>query len=269
MTTYMSRVLVLIAIAAPALGQTTSTRPAFEVATIKVNTSGDLGPKVTMLPGGRFAAGNTTLKDLVTMAYRVKGTLITGGAKWVEAERFDVIAKAPPDAPVPTLLLMVQTLLEERFKLAFHREDKVMSTYVLMIGNGGPKLRPATEGARETCASQAVAVDGVAMIHRDCHHTTMAEFVRQLGLGNFGMPTDRPVVDGTHLAGAYDFAFEYRRPQPADVRAGVADSGGIPAVPDLSPPTIFDALETLGMKIETSKQPVPVMVIDHAESPVE
>jgi uncharacterized protein (TIGR03435 family) len=270
MTTRLTTVAILIACTTtPAFGQPAPTRPAFEVATIKPNTSGELGAGVTMLPGGRFTAKNATLKTLIAMSYRVKSDLITGGPPWLETARFDVIAKAPPNAPVPTLLLMVQTMLEDQFELTFHRQDKVMSAYALVIGKQGSTLRPAADGGRESCSSQAKDVGGVPMIHRVCHHTTMAELARQLSLGNFGMPTDRPVVDATQLVGAYDFEFEYRRPRPAEGQGEGSASGALPAAADLSPPTIFDALLPLGLQLETSKQPVPVIVVDHAERPRE
>jgi uncharacterized protein (TIGR03435 family) len=268
----MTRAIAILLLAAPlalgAFGQSPTNPPAFEVAAVKVNTSGGIAPeKERLLPGGRIELSNATLKEMMVPAYGVKSNLIVGGPKWMDTVRFDIVAKAPPDTPVPTLLLMTRTLLEERFKLTFHREDKVMPAYALVIGKSGPKLRQAADGGRQNCSSRAMNAGGVPMVHRECRSITIAEFARQLGLGGYGID-DLPVVDLTELAGAYDFEFEYSRSRVAGL--GDAGRGGdAPGSPDLAGPTIFDALARLGLKLEASKETVPVIVIDHAEQPVE
>src|SRR5712671_4467140 len=101
--------------------------PAFEVADIKPSASANpLKQKGQLLPGGRLEVPGATLKDLMGMAYGVRENMITGGPKWAENQRFDVLAKAPSEAAMPVLRLMIQTLLAERFKLVIHREDQAM-----------------------------------------------------------------------------------------------------------------------------------------------
>jgi uncharacterized protein (TIGR03435 family) len=157
--------------------------------------------------------------------------------------------------------------LEERFKLTFHHEDRVMQAYALVVGKNGPKLRQSTDGGRQNCSSRGVDLGGVPVVHRECRGVTIAELARQLGLGGYGLE-DRPVVDLTELAGTYDFEFDYSRPQPAG-RGAAGRSGDAPSPADQAGPTIFDAMARLGLKLEASRQTVPVIVIDRAEQPVE
>jgi uncharacterized protein (TIGR03435 family) len=268
----MTRVIAISLLAAllawRAFGQATANPPAFEVAAVKVNTSGGIAAeKERLLPGGRVELSNATLKELIVPAYGVKSNLILGGPKWMDTVRYDIVAKAPPDTPIPTLLVMIRTLLEERFKLTFHHEDRIMPAYALVVGKGGPKLRQAKDGGQQNCGSREVNLGGVPVVHRECRGVTIAELARQLGLGGYGLDA-RPVVDLTELAGAYDFEFEYTRP-PAAGRGDAGRSGDAPAPPDLAGPTIFDAMVRLGLKLEASRQSVPVIVIDRAEQPVE
>jgi uncharacterized protein (TIGR03435 family) len=187
------------------------------------------------------------------VVYGVQGDMITGAPKWLDSDRFDIVAKAPPETPEPTLLLMFQTLLAERFKLAIHRESKVTPVFALVVANGGPKLQVANGSRQHDCA-WLPREDGLR--HRECHKMTIAQLVSQLpGMGGAGI--DRPVLDLTELSGAYDFQFEFRpqRPGSAEDSRAMADSG----------PTIFDAMAQLGLKLESRKQPMPIIVIDHVE----
>lgn len=192
-----------------AFGQAAPHPPAFEVADIKANMSKDPRPgKERLLPGGRIDVPNATLKEMIGAAYAVQPNMITGGPNWLDSERFDIVAKAPPETLLPTLLLMLRTLLEDRFKLTFHREDKVMPAYALIVGKGGPKLHQAAAGGRQNCNSSIVDKGGIRLLHRECHNMTLEELARQLP-GWAGSGIDRPVVDLTELAGSYDFEFDY------------------------------------------------------------
>lgn len=251
-----------------AFGQPAPHPPAFEVADIKVNTSKDPRPgKERLLPGGRIEVPNATLREMIRAAYGVQPNMITGGPNWLDSERFDMVAKAPPETPLPTLLLMLRTLLEERFKLAFHREDKVMPAYALVVGKGGPKLHQTAAGGRQNCNSSLVDKGGIRMLHRECHNMTLEEFARQLpGLGGAGI--DRPVVDMTELTGAYDFEFDYA-PQMSGRGDDNRGGGDGPSAADSAGPSISDAMTQLGLKLEASKRPMSCIVIDRAEKPTE
>ena len=122
-------------------------RPAFEVAEIKPADPATPRPgKGRVLPGGRIEVPGMTVKDLMMMAYGVQENMIAGGPKWVGSQRFDIVAKAPTETPMPTLRLMMQTLLAERFRLAIHREDRAMPAYVLTVGKRAPMFREGSGG---------------------------------------------------------------------------------------------------------------------------
>jgi uncharacterized protein (TIGR03435 family) len=206
------------------------------------------------LPGGRVELAGLTLKNLIMFAYGVQENMIVGVPKWGESEHFDIIAKAAPNTSLATVRLMVQSLLAERFQLALHSEDRVMPAYVLTLGKRGPSLTEGS-GGRQQCAWKTA--EG-GLMRRDCQNLTMAEFAKQLP-GMRELSIDRPVVDQTGLNGDYDFHFDIARVRrPGDAGASdPADSG----------PTIFAALENIGLKLEHRKIPLPTLVIDHVEPP--
>jgi uncharacterized protein (TIGR03435 family) len=248
-----SSILTLIPVLA--FGQSTAGPPTFEAAAIKPNTNAndDIRGKARILAGGRFDVHNVSLKECIMVVYGVQGDMITGAPKWLDSDRFDIVAQAPPDTPEPTLLLMFQTLLAERFRLTIHREYKVTPVFALVVAKGGPKLQIAN-GSRQHDCVWLPRDDGLR--HRECHNMTMAQLVSQLpGMGGAGI--DRPVQDLTGLSDAYDLQFEFRteRPGSAEGVHATAESG----------PTIFDAMAQLGLKLESRKQPMPIIVIDHVE----
>jgi uncharacterized protein (TIGR03435 family) len=254
------------------LAQSAAAPPAFEVADIKPSAANDvrLPGKGKLGPGGRVEIPHTTLKEFMIGAYGVQPDMIVGGPKWLDVDRFDLIAKAPdPNTPVPTLLSMLRTLLEERFKLVTHRENRVMAAYVLTVGKGGSKLRETTSsGSRQNC-STSPARDGSRerpLLRRECHNMTAAELARELGLPGFGL--ERQVVDETRLTGAYDFEFDFTRQTAVSSDAG--REGGVSSPADLLPgPTIFEAMAQLGLRLEPTKRPIAVIVIDSATKPGE
>ena len=191
--------------------------------------------------------------------------MIAGAPKWADTDRFDLVAKAAPDTPVATMRLMLQTLLADRFKLAFHNEEKVKSAYVLTVGKRGMKLQAGSGGPQD--CSWSVADSGLR--RRTCHNLTMAEFARQLpGWGGIGI--DLPVIDQTGLKGAYDFQLDVGEAAFGGGEGGRSGDGKMPAAPAPaadSGPTIFNALEQVGLKLENRKIPIAVIVVDRAERP--
>jgi uncharacterized protein (TIGR03435 family) len=120
-------------------------QPAFEVASIKRDISGQPGPQFRLFPG--FTVQRATLKDLVRLAYFVHDFQVSGGPSWINSDRYNIEAKVEGN---PTFnqeyrslqLRRLQTLLQDRFKLALHRETKQLPTYDLMVAKNGPKLPP-------------------------------------------------------------------------------------------------------------------------------
>lgn len=250
----------VIALAILSVFAASAAPPEFEVAVVKAAnpSNGAMPQKERFLPGGQVEIPNGTIRQFMMAAYGVREDLITGGPKWLDSDRFDIVAKTPPDTSIETLRLMLQSLLAERFKLAIHREDKVMPTYELVVAKGGSKLQPSPNPGRQTCA-WSVVENGLR--RRECHNMTMAELAAQLpGWGGIGI--DRPVVDLTELKGAYDFQLEVGLPARRKAEAG---RPGEPVPADDPGPTIFNAMTQIGLKLESRKRAVPVIVIDHVE----
>ena len=123
--------------------------PPFEAASIKPSGPNIEGTTIQGDPNGRLNAQNVTLKDLIRFAYQLRDFQIVGGPKWLDADRFDIVAKPEGRAQPEQLLLMMQLLLADRFQLAFHRESKEAQVYELVIAKNGPKLRtPEADGQR-------------------------------------------------------------------------------------------------------------------------
>lgn len=203
---------------------------------------------------------------MIMAAYGVfQEDMISGLPKWAETDRFDIVAKAPENTPPATLWLMLQSLLADRFQLQIHYEEKMRQAYVLTRGKRPLKLEPST--ARQTC--NWTQVEG-GLMRRQCQGMTMAEFTRSMpGLGGVGI--NRPVVDETGLNGAYDFHFAVgfaNRGKGDGVRAGenpVAASAADSS--EMDGPTIFTALDEIGLKLESRKMPLKTIVIDRVVRP--
>ena len=154
----MSRLVCLVVLALfGTLSQgAAQTKPSFEVATVKPSASGDNRVAIVGQPGGRIVVTNATFKMVMGMAYRVRDFQISGGPNWIGTDRWNIEAKAeegsiprpagPPDPTViPPQLLMMQSLLEDRFQLKMHRETKEMQAYDLVVARGGSKLKPSED----------------------------------------------------------------------------------------------------------------------------
>ena len=154
---------------------------AFEVADIKPSDLGNGAPrgKGRILSGGRIELPGATLKELIIFAYGVQEDLISGGPVWVTRVRYDIVAKAPPNASPEALRPMLQSLLADRFKLNIHREEKIQSAYVLSVGKRPPQYTEG-DGGRQECA-WSILESGLA--RRECHNLSMTELARQLPAG--------------------------------------------------------------------------------------
>jgi uncharacterized protein (TIGR03435 family) len=236
------------------------------------------------------------LPNLVTMAYDIPHYRLTA-ADWMNDAKFDLVAKIPPGTTKEQLRLMEQNLLAERFKLTVHHETKEMQMYELTVGKGGPKLKESVEEpeppAPKADASgpappppgppkftmgadgfPAMTGNGMIMMNgrarRQQTKETMDHFV-QFVSGQLG----RPVTDATGLKGKYDFVLTWASEGMAmPGRAGTAassDAGAGASAPEAEPlPTLMQAVQQLGLKLESKKGPVDILVIDHAEKvPIE
>jgi uncharacterized protein (TIGR03435 family) len=250
---------------------------AFEVASVKPNKSADPGGSFGGRPGGQLIVRNYTLRDIIRNTYGLQSFQIVGGPDWIDSDRFDIVAKAADDAPQARMMLMVQTLLADRFKLAVHTETRDIPIYGLVMarndGRPGPQLRPA---AVDCAALMAAARGGGAPIPRGAPGERpicgMQTAPGRMRAGGYALPdvarnlsnfTGRMVVDKTGLDGAFDLDLTWT---PDQIPQGPLPPGA-PAI-DPNGPSIFTAVqEQLGLKLEAQKGPVELLVIDRAEQP--
>ena len=243
----------------PAKPMPDTAKLAFEVATIKPANPENRGASMLVGRGGGnlFTTTNSTVNALLTMAYGLHASQIVNGPSWMESERFDIVGK-PEDGGIPNvtqLKVMVQKLLAERFGLSFHTERRELTAYVITVGKNGPKLTKNESGGN------LPGFGGIGPGAFGVRNSTMAEFAGFLQ-GNI---LERPVVDKTGLTGKFDFTLEFRPGAPLS-----APGGG----PAQLPPEIearadfFTAIqEQLGLKIENTRTPVEVYVIDKVQKP--
>src|SRR5262245_34631014 len=138
----------------PSVGAQTPSNQAFEVASVRPNKTGDGRVMLGLQPGGRFNASNVPLRMLIRQAFNVQEFQIVGGPDWLTSDRFDVVAKAPEgEFNADIMRPMLQSLLVERFKLAFHRESRDMPIYALMKARSDGKLGPGLSASAVECAA--------------------------------------------------------------------------------------------------------------------
>lgn len=259
--------------------------PKFEVASVKPGNRRASGSGIAKSDEGsgrspgfevepkRFVATNSNLFTLVVKAYglnlcrpmmRDTCILLSGGPDWIRRDGFDIAAKLPGDSPDYTLMqfmngqarelqLMLQALLAERFRLKVHRENKQFPVFALTVGAKGPKFKKAEESERSLVAfGPPSQVNGEEMVKLIVQNGSMQELTDLLSIF-----MDRPVLNQTALKDKYDFTLLYERN---------ADSPG--PLTAVTGPGLSAALqEQAGLKLEATKGPVEVLVIDHVEKP--
>jgi uncharacterized protein (TIGR03435 family) len=192
----------------------------------------------------------------MTLAFDVDAGLLVGAPKWMDEDRFDVIAKTQPGVPFDAMRGMLKTLLIERFQLQTHSETQPVPVYVLEAGKK-PKLKESGGTARSEC--KIVNSDRRYYV---CQNTTMAEFAERLP-GVAAAYLHPPIVDLTGLKGAFDFQLYWT---PKGVLSTNTAKPGDSASTPVDEYTVFEAVDKqLGLKLEEQKQPVPVVAIDKVE----
>ena len=175
--------------------------PEFDVATIKA-TNPEMPGKQFMAKGHEFVTINTTLNDLITFAYGVHSRQVAGGPAWMVSEKFDLNGKSggesqPTDAQWKS---MIRKLLEDRFKLTYHREPRALPVYALTVAKGGPKL---TTSEADPNGLPGIGFRGFG--NMPVQNATMADFAAMMQ----GAVLDRPMIDRTGLKGRYDFTLKW------------------------------------------------------------
>lgn len=238
-----------------AFGQSAAPAAAFDVASVKVSTSGagegQRGREtITPSPGG-VTMRSVHLKSVVQWAYHVQAIQVSGPG-WLDNDRYDIVAKAAGEAPLDRLRAMMQALLADRFKLTLHRETKEMPAYVFTVAKGGHKLKE----------SQG---DGQMEMEVKPNNSRMGASFSRVTLAQLSdlvsSPLQGVVVDQTGLKGRYDFSLDLSSYMSADRPMGIDDAINM---------MIQVINEQLGIKIEQKKLPAEVLIVDHAEKvPVE
>jgi uncharacterized protein (TIGR03435 family) len=239
-------------------------RPSFEVASVKPNSSASGNSGVRFTPG-RLNAENASLRFLIAWAYKVRVFQLSGGPGWIDSAKYDIDAKAEGNASPDQIRLMLQTLIEERFKLTLRREMKEHALYELVVAKTGLKLKESGADcaalAREDRSGGQPRAQCGAWFSNDTQlngtKISMSQFVE--GLSNF---LDLPVIDKTGFAQNFDVHLEWTPDNGGAVPAGLPG--------DAAGPGIFTAVqEQLGLKLQSAKGPIETLVIDHVEKPSE
>ena len=244
----------------PVFAQSSAKRPSFEVASIKENNSGARNSGTSSRDGGLFIGTNVTVKQLIMQSYRLQDFQVIGGPDWINTAHYDIQARAeegavpkptgPPDfTKIDPLSLMVQSLLDDRFQLKVRHETREMSAYILSVSKEGSKLKqPAgqTGSMRTNSSNGKINVIGTG--------APVLALVQMIG-GQLR----RPVIDKTNLTGLFDFELNFElnwfNPNAPTDEVG---------------PSVFTALqEQVGLKLESSKAPVEVLVIESVQKPSE
>jgi uncharacterized protein (TIGR03435 family) len=260
--------------------------PSFEVASVKKNTSGDSRSPMRTQPGGRFTATNVRLKGLIATAFEMADSpslvdsRILGGPDWIGSERYDIVAKSStefrpsPDGPDRQLLLMLRSLLEDRFKLRAHRETRELPVYELVVARADGKLGPGLHKSPVDCDALIAAgtrpsrqpgePPPCGLMGGPARTIAGGGTMQQLA-ANLTVRQERLVFDKTGLTGRFAFNLAWT----PDRIPTEAPPPGIPPI-DPNGPSLFTALqEQLGLKLEPAKGPVEVLVIDSIEHPTE
>jgi uncharacterized protein (TIGR03435 family) len=281
--------ITTVALCAVALAQKPAS-PTFEVASIKPAAPQEMGRMMTGMSGGpgtrdptQVSFINANLKMILTQAYDVQNFQVTGPA-FLDTEPFDITAKLAPGTSKADFRLMLQNLLAERFKVVLHKESKEAPIYALVVTKGGPKMKESEKidpaaGDAPPPASPTMGKDGrpqmgrggrgmrVMMgpkgLHLQAVQSTMDQLCHMLS-----SQLGRPVVDMTGLKAEYDYTLDFspeglggmRGMGPGPLSGKEGPEGGPEGTV-----SIFTAVQDLGLKLESRKGPVDLIIVDSAE----
>jgi uncharacterized protein (TIGR03435 family) len=267
-------------------GQTPATRLEFEVASVKPSPPMTPGNNVTAgvhIDGAQVRCTMLALKDYIAIAYQLKHHQVAG-PEWIAGERFDVVAKIPEGTKREQLPEMLQHLLADRFQMKSHREKRDFPVYAVVVGKGPLRLKesepdPPADGTDPAKAPVSVNATGgrggTTINFGNGRSFTIADnkcVGKKLPISGFAETlarfTDRPVIDASELKGTYDFQMEF---SPEDFRAMMVRSAiaaGVMLPPEAmkaleaSGDSLFAAVQSLGLRLDSRKAPIDVLVVD-------
>jgi len=255
----------------------------FEVASVKVNNSGSFAKEIGPAPDGRFHATNVLARDLIAFAYGISqdatAVRIVSVPSSVDDERYDVNAKVTGAWTLDQMREMVRAMMTDRFKLVAHHETRDMPIYVLVVASEkAPRLR-RSQVDQAACEARRAAIQRREPVPPPVPGAipicgsgrTIPGAITAIGFpieslsGSLGRFVDRVVTNDTRLTGLWDFELTWTPEQLPQVPLGAP-----PINVDLNGPSVFTALqEQLGLKLDSRRGPVDVVVIDHIERPTQ
>ena len=267
-------------------GETPLEPMSFEVASVKPNVSGEQNVRFGLQPGGRFIATNAPVRGLITFAYQLQNFQLLDAPSWTQNERYDIQASAGREIPntpigqVGPIQMMVRSLLAERFKLVIRRETREMPIYALVLDRADGRLGPNLMRSTTDCEALFAAARGRGGAPPPPPNANGAPQCGMMGgFGRVGVgaqpmrqvaqmlsaQVQRTVIDKTGLEGNFDFMLTFTPDQLPQGPGGPGGPGGGPPV-DPNGPSIFTALqEQLGLKLESERGPVDVVVVESIE----
>ena len=273
----MSRVPIVAAVVclSVAVGRAqTPPTPAFEVASVKPSAPDAQGQHLRREPGGRVSIANVPLRELIKFVYQVQDYQLDGVPAWAGSESFDIVARAAGDVPpvlpgtgVDPLVLMLRTLLADRFQLQVHYESRDMPAYALVMVTPdrlGKGLKRSVVDCQAVAREQAARPAPASPDARQCGFRAALGVITSAGfpvsqlLNPLSQLVHRPVVDRTGLQGGFDYELTFTH----DGQPGATQSA------NGNEASIFTALqEQLGLKLESVRAPVQVLIVDHVQRP--
>ncbi len=222
--------------------------PAFEVASIRphvfLSDPNSESSDTKVLPGGRFVGSNVGIRKLIRNAFAIEDQRISGIPGWVDSVSYDINARTAGGIEIDRTniqALMLQ-LLEDRFRLRYHRNAKEETVFTLETAKDGLRLRPHTGGGEPSMSTNSGSGTVTLRATRLSLPDFAASLARQVG---------RPVVDATGVQGEFDFDLRWTPDQ----------------APDAAGPSIFAALQPLGLRLVSTRRQVEIVVIDQVEKP--
>ncbi len=246
----------------PPVRMAANANPAFEVATIKPSDPARPGQIIT-LRGAEVITTNVTVHDLINLAYWLHPHQVSGGAAWTESEKFDMAGK--PDVPgqpnVDQMKTMIQKLLADRFQLKFHFEKRELPVYAVRIAKAGAKIVKSQDDPKGLPGFYfGRTAAGTTVTFRNSPLSQVTAVLQNT--------LDKPVVDQSGLSEKYDFTLTFT-PDAAQAALIGGPSTSPADNPDAAPDVFAAFQQQLGLKLESTKAPVDVMVIDKVEKPSE
>ena len=235
----------------------------FEVASVKPNNSGSDNSSRNLGANGHLVFENYPLRQLIISAYDIQAFQLIGGPAWISNERFDVEARAAATTPLPQMYLMMRSLLADRFKLVVRQEKRELPVYALVKarsdGGLGPRMKASAVDCGPTGRGRGTPAPGAPPgPPAGCRNLITPSGINFEGQTTaqlatvLGMALRQTVVDRTGLVGGFDLQLSF--------------SPDTAPAPDPNLPSLFTAVqEQLGLKLESTRAPTDVVVIDSIE----